>query len=794
MDYDELTKAELIAALQARDAAGHTLAAGSELGAESDRLLHELQVHQIELEAQNQALREAQGQLEESSCRYLDLYDFAPIAYCTFDRAGVVLEINLTGAAMLGKERALIVGKPFLALVRLEKPESLARHIRSTLEATVPIVSEIVFASGRALLEVQFVSAAIANPRGEATSCRTALIDVSQRRSADRTARAALGSEKALRGRIESLDRASAAVSAALAHASAPDGGEFLQAIVDEARKITHAQYAAVGIGSGRDQPLDRWVYSGLSSEQVSAIGPTPGGTGMLGAMHDGKPIRLRDLLEHGALACFPSHDPAVSSLLGVPISYEGDHRGDLYLANKQGADEFSEEDLTLIKMLAERAGIAMEIARLRQVEAREHDMLKFLANAGSVLAESIDYDDTLRAIAHLVVPAAADLTTLALVQENGALRTVVAHHRDPSKQALLEALSSRTPPDRVPDNLRAVLDAREPQRQDAACELGADETRDCACDALRETCSIVAPLVVRGQVIGLLRLMMAESGRRYTDADLPLAREIAHHAALAIQGAGLYRTAQTAIRARDTMLAVVSHDLRNYLSTISMGALLLSDAGPSGERRAERKQIDAIQRSAKQMNQLIDSLRDATMIETGHFTIEPTTENVALLVEEAVKILEPQTDVRSVRLKVQLEDPSSTVHCDRARVLQIIANLVGNAIKFTPKGGEICIAAKAARDGVCFSVSDTGSGIPSRELAHVFDQHWAARPGTRNGTGLGLFIAKGIAQAHGGSIWVESQVGVGSTFHFTLPIAPARIDQLMGLSSGAAEALLCRG
>jgi len=232
---------------------------------------------------------------------------------------------------------------------------------------------------------------------------------------------------------------------------------------------------------------------------------------------------------------------------------------------------------------------------------------------------------------------------------------------------------------------------------------------------------------------------------------------------------------------------------LRNYLSTIAMGAELLSDASPPVERRAGRKQIDAIQRSAKRMNQLIDSLRDATMIETGHFTIEPKTESVALLVEEAVKILEPQTDVRSVTLKVQLEDPASTVHCDRERVLQIIANLVGNAIKFTPKGGEIRIATKAARDAICVSVSDTGSGIPSRELTQVFDRYWSGRPGTRSGTGLGLFIAKGIAEAHGGSIWVESEIGTGSTFYFTLPLAPTSADEPRRISGVAADAERCR-
>ena len=718
-----------------------------------------------------------QGQVGES-CRYVDLYDIVPIPYCTFDRDGVVLEINLAAASMLGKERSRIIGKPLPAVVRLGDPDSFVRHIRDSLEAAIPVLSEITFSTEREPVEIQLVSTAVRNPHGAPTSCRTAFLDITQRRLAQHETGAAHGSEKALRGPLEAIDRASAAVNAALVKLPGPDIGDLLQVIVNQARELTHAEYAAVAIGGGQGRPLEQWVFIGMSSEQAAAVGRTPRGIGLLGEVaHAGGSVRLRDLREHASFSGFPSSHPPMTSFLGVPIRYRGQNRGILYLANKKGADEFSEDDQTVIQMLADRVGITLEIVRLRQVEAREHTRLEFLAKAGPLLAESIDYEKTLSAIARLVVPVAADLSVIDLL-EGGAVRRVVAYHPERSKQELLERLLGTVPLDRLPEDVRTAIETAQPQRRDLTSEFLRDGIPDLAyreiLGKIGATCTILVPLILRGRVIGGLRMAMAESGRKYTDEDLLLAREIAHHAALAIEASRLYRAAQVAIGARDNLLAVVSHDLRNYLGTIRMGADLLSHPGPTGERRVAGRLVESIKRSATRMDQLIASLRDATMIETGHFTIEPKTEDVSALIDEAVKTLEPQTQGRSMQLKVQLEGLPPAVHCDRERILQVISNLVGNAIKFTKEGGEICIAARPAGKAVCFSVIDTGSGILDDHLAHVFDRYWTAHPGKGKGTGLGLFIAKGIVEAHGGTIRVESKVGVGSTFSFTLPISGA--------------------
>ena len=158
-------------------------------------------------------------------------------------------------------------------------------------------------------------------------------------------------------------------------------------------------------------------------------------------------------------------------------------------------------------------------------------------------------------------------------------------------------------------------------------------------------------------------------------------------------------------------------------------------------------------------------------MIETGQFTVATAPHDIVALVADAVETLAPQAESKSLKLTAQVDDALPTVACDRDRVLQVITNLVGNAIKFTPARGAIRLRVTRAEDTVEISIYDSGTGIAENELPHVFDRYW--KSGDTAGTGLGLFIARGIVQAHGGRIWAESSPGAGSAFHFTLPVAP---------------------
>jgi PAS domain S-box-containing protein len=773
IDYEMLTRPELIQRLIAEQEARRALEANSDQTAEHSRLLHELHVHQLELEAQNQSLREAHGLVEESRSRYADLYDFAPIGYLTLDGSGVVREINLTGASMLGKERAYLVGKPLFALVRLDEPEALNRHIRKTLEGVIPVMSELTFSTARGSMGVEFVSVAVQNARGEPTACRTAMIDVTSRLVAERQASTARSSERAMHARLVRMDRAMAAVTAALANLSPSDMQDFLQVIVDQSRLVVEAEFAALGIGGERGGEFEHFTVSDPASEQP-VTGRKPRAVGLLGAVIDaGRPLRLRDF-DQAMPGLHEPPFPAIRSFLGVPIEYQGEHRGTLCLVNKSGAGEFSEDDQSLLERLAERVGMAIEVARWRQIEAREHFRSAFLAKAGPLLAESIDYGATLEKIARLVVPAMADLSAIDLLEADGSVRKVVVHHRDPHKQAKFAQLVGVTPAERLPEEVRAAIATAEPQRRELTPEFLSNGLADGAYrEILRQLgarCTIVAPLLVRGRVVGLLRLAITESNRSYSDNDLSLAREIAHHASLAIESARLYRAAQTAVTARDNLLAAVSHDLRNYLSTIRMSAEVLAVELRAALGRSGKKPVDAILRSVSRMDELIESLCDATMIETGHFKVELKPEDVGEILDEALRTLEPQAQARGVRLIVEPRREALPARCDRERVLQILANLIGNALKFTEANGEVRVAAERVKDAVRISVADTGAGIPDHLIDQIFDRHWTSSRSSRGGTGLGLFIAKGIVDAHGGRIWAENRAGLGSKFSFELP------------------------
>ena len=407
----------------------------------------------------------------------------------------------------------------------------------------------------------------------------------------------------------------------------------------------------------------------------------------------------------------------------------------------------------------------------------------QFLAEAAAVLATSLDYEQTLATVAHLVARDFADWCMVEVVDEHQQILRLKVVGRDPSKAdvcAFLERI--RIDRDR-PYLLRAVLETKQAlliehvtSEHLESFAQGPEHLQ--ALRAMNPTSVMALPLLRHERVLGALAFISSTASRHYGRVDLRLAEALAERAAVAIENARLYRASVNATELRDQVLGVVAHDLRNPLSTILMQASVVKSHGPQPERRSQ-KPMEVIERAARRMNRLIQDLLDVALMEAGQLTIKQAQLSASRLIVEVVDMQRPLASSSSVELRVEVDPDIPDVSADRDRLLQVFENLIGNAIKFTRAGGHITAGATSKDDEVVFWVADTGCGIASENLPHVFDPFWQATKAGRQGAGLGLPITKGIVEAHGGRIWVESTAGGGSTFFFTIPRVSAAQDRL---------------
>jgi PAS domain S-box-containing protein len=232
-------------------------------------------------------------------------------------------------------------------------------------------------------------------------------------------------------------------------------------------------------------------------------------------------------------------------------------------------------------------------------------------------------------------------------------------------------------------------------------------------------------------------------------------------------------RELRQAVEARDQILGVVAHDLRNPLGSALLAAGVLANMESQVDRREEtRVLVERIQRALGRAARLIGDLLDMSSIEGGRLRITVTRVDPADLAREAVDLLAPSAAAAAQELTLSCAPGLPAVRADADRMVQVLANLVGNAVKFSPAGSHIRVSVSGERDTVRFAVTDDGPGIEAAQLPHVFDRFWQGTTADRRGTGLGLAIAKGLVEAHGGHLSVESAPGLGTTFTFTLPVA----------------------
>jgi len=398
-----------------------------------------------------------------------------------------------------------------------------------------------------------------------------------------------------------------------------------------------------------------------------------------------------------------------------------------------------------------------------------------FLSEVGALLGSSLEYEQTLDSIAELAVRDLADLCIIDVVGDTGKVARLKVKSREASLAPLCD-LFRRVPLEKSrPLWFEMVFETKRPVFVDhftpEMIEYAFREESDL--QIIHEAglqSALAIPLVRNQRLVGSIVLISCSASHIYGPGDLYLAEELARRAESSIENARLFFEAQRAIKARGDILAIVSHDLKNPLTVITLVARALHES-----RELEAVQIneyaDKIQRAVDKMLQLISNLLDFSKIESGTFSVEQHPETLENMILPAIDGMRTLAEARQQTMECHIDSNLPEVAADRHRVGQVVSNLLSNAIKFTRQGGRIVISAQKREDTIVVSVSDEGPGIPREHLSKVFDRFWQGEKTKRLGSGLGLSIAKGIVEAHGGRIWVDSQGGRGTSFSFTLPL-----------------------
>ncbi|HEY6100593.1 MAG TPA: ATP-binding protein, partial [Anaeromyxobacter sp.] len=417
------------------------------------------------------------------------------------------------------------------------------------------------------------------------------------------------------------------------------------------------------------------------------------------------------------------------------------------------------------------RAEREREEARARADAA--HRRVAFLFRVTSALiAEPAQAGAALARLAQLAVPDLGDWCIVDRLRPGGRAERVAVVSSDPERESASRAVAACDPSREAGIVAAALRDGVTQVRADLAGPEEVEPPRDAAhraaLRALGAGAGVAVPMVVRGRVLGCLTLVRA--GATVPAADVALAEEVAGRAAVTLEAARLYDELSRAVRAREDALAEVSHDLRNPLTTVVLNAVQIERTA-EGDPASLRRRASSIRRAGERMGRLVEDLLDLARIEGGSLALDIEEHEAASLLEDAVESSAAPAREHGVRIDTA-PPPPLAVACDRERVQRVLANLVGNAVKFSPRGARVELGARSEGPSAVFWVRDEAAGIPPEDAAHIFERYWGARRAGERGVGLGLSIAKGLVEAHGGRIWFDTRLGEGTTFSFTLPLA----------------------
>jgi PAS domain S-box-containing protein len=413
----------------------------------------------------------------------------------------------------------------------------------------------------------------------------------------------------------------------------------------------------------------------------------------------------------------------------------------------------------------------------------RAEESFRFLAEASTSFASSLDYDATLSSVVKLAVPTIADFAACHMLAPEGGVRPVAVEHVDPAKAELARDLYQRSRSNgsayHGPTNVIRTGQAEHIRDiTDAPAEASFDDSATQAfAKSLDLRSSVCVPLAVRGRVVGAFTLAWGQSGRRYTAEDVALVEELARRAGLAIENAIHYKAAADASLAKDEFLAVVSHELRTPLNAILGWVHMLRENSVPEARQGHA--LETIERNARAQNQLIEDLLDVSRIVSGKLRLDVSPVDLQSVVERAIETVRPAASAKNISLKATLNPDAGPVMGDADRLQQVVWNLLSNAVKFSSRSSDVHIVLCMRESNVELMVRDQGQGIEPLFLPHVFERFRQADAGAARGNGglgLGLAIVRNLVELHGGSIRAESDgPGRGAAFTVSLPISPLR-------------------
>jgi PAS domain S-box-containing protein len=411
----------------------------------------------------------------------------------------------------------------------------------------------------------------------------------------------------------------------------------------------------------------------------------------------------------------------------------------------------------------------------------RAQERLSILAEAGKKLDESLEYDATLKNVTSIIVPALADDCMILLTTDTGDLELVASAHAGSGRAAAIrEILRQYNPLDRPHYPVYAVLKHGTPilvrdVTQDVLRELAREPNELEASASLGVRSGLAVPLKARGAILGAMIWMIAESDRRYDQEDLKLAEEIAARAALAVDNARLYRSAQEGVRARDRFLAMLGHELRNPLNAISLAANILQrDVGE--ERHARARNL--ISRETRQLTKYVDDLLELAHVVAGKLSLNRERLDLVAVVKGAAQSFEEHAAQRQVRLSLALPQAPLEVEGDPVRIHQMLSNLLSNALRFTKPDDRIELRLDNDGEFARIVVKDTGIGIERNMLEQIFEPFVQASHS--DGLGLGLPLVRHVVQLHGGRVEAHSDgPGSGAEFTILLPMRSRVLDAI---------------